>query len=207
MRWSLAFSFGRSQCRTSTLVGQSTLPLAETVVMSNPPSCRSEISLYLELTTPCARENFFMPPLPDARHERFAQLVADKHMSNAEAYRRAVDKPGMKPEVAASMADKWLKRVDISDRIAELRAQAEAAARLSREQLVEFLSKIITAQPCDAAPDNPHCELLAGGKIGFPSKLQAASQLARMCGWDAPQKVNIEAGDSLSVFLREIVTR
>ena len=51
------------------------------------------------------------------------------------------------------------------------------------------------------------CELLAGGKIGFPSKLQAASQLARMCGWDAPQKVNIEAGDSLSVFLREIVTR
>jgi hypothetical protein len=29
----------------------------------------------------------------------------------------------MKPEVAASMADKWLKRVDISDRIAELRAQ------------------------------------------------------------------------------------
>ena len=28
-------------------------------------------------------------------------------MSNAEAYRRAVDKPEMKPEVAASMADKW----------------------------------------------------------------------------------------------------
>jgi hypothetical protein len=64
-------SFGRSHCRPSTLVGQGTLPLAETVVMSNPPSCRSEISLYLELTTPCARENFFMPPLPDARHERY----------------------------------------------------------------------------------------------------------------------------------------
>jgi hypothetical protein len=134
-----------------------------------------------------------MPALPDARHERFSQLVADKHMSNAEAYRRAVDKPEMKPDVAASMADKWLNRVDISDRIAELRAHAEAAARLSREQLVDFLSKVISARPCDAAPDNPHCELLAGGKIGFPSKLQAASQLARMCGWDAPQKVNIEA--------------
>ena len=148
-----------------------------------------------------------MLALPDARHERFVQLVADKHMSNAEAYRRAVDKPEMKPEVAASMADKWLKRVDISDRIAELKAHAEAAASLSREQLVEFLSKVISARPCDAAPDNPHCELLGGSKIGFPSKLQAASQLARMCGWDAPQKVNIEAGDSLSAFLREIVTR
>jgi hypothetical protein len=37
-----------------------------------------------------------MPALPDARHERFAQLVADKHMSNAEAYRRALDKLEMK---------------------------------------------------------------------------------------------------------------
>jgi hypothetical protein len=128
-------------------------------------------------------------------------------MSNAEAYRRAVNKLETKPQVAASMADKWLKRVDISDRIAELRAQAESAASLSREHLVEFLSNVISARPCDAASDNPHCELLAGGKIGFPSKLQAASQLARMCGWDAPQKVNIEAGDSLSAFLREIVTK
>ena len=66
----------------------------------------------------------------------------------------------MKPEVAASMADKWLKRVDISDRIAELKAHAEAAASLSREQLVEFLSKVISATPCDAAPNNPNCELL-----------------------------------------------
>jgi hypothetical protein len=89
------------------MVGQGTLPLAETVVMSNPPSYRSEISLYLELATPCARENLSMPPLPDARHECFAQLVADKPMSNAEAYRRGVDKPGMKPEVAASMAASW----------------------------------------------------------------------------------------------------
>src|SRR5262245_45072342 len=63
-----------------------------------------------------------MPGLPDARHERFAQLVADKRTSNAEAYRIAIGKPEMAPKVAASMADKWLKRVDISDRIAELKA-------------------------------------------------------------------------------------
>src|SRR5262245_27386613 len=148
-----------------------------------------------------------MPALPDARYERFAQLIADKRMSNAEAYRRAVDKPEMTTGVASVMADKWLKRVNVSARIAELRAQAEAAATLSREQLVEFLSHVISSRPCDATPDNRHCELLASGKIGFPSKLQAASQLAKMCGWDAPQKVTFEAGDSLSAFLREIVTR
>ena len=148
-----------------------------------------------------------MPALPDARHERFAQLVADKHMSNAEAYRRAVDKPELKPEVAASMADKWLKRIDISDRIAELRAQAEAAASLSREQLDRFLSKVITAQPCDAAPDNPHCELLAGGKIGFPSKLQAASQLAKMCGWQAPERHEIDHNFKEQQELVEVIAK
>src|SRR5262245_16877875 len=123
-----------------------------------------------------------MAALPDPRHERFTQAIADKRMSNAEAYRRAVDKPEMTTEVASVMADKWLKRVNVSARIAELRAQAEAAATLNRELLVEFLSNIISSRPCEAAPQNPHCELLASGKVGFPRKLQAASQLARKSG-------------------------
>ena len=128
-------------------------------------------------------------------------------MSNAEAFRIAFDKPNLRTAVAGASASRLLRDVKVSDRIAELKAQAEAASTLSREQLVEFLSKIISSRPCDAAPDNPRCELLTGGKIGFPSKLQAASQLAKTCGWDAPQKVSIETGDTLSAFLREIVTR
>ena len=80
-----------------------------------------------------------MPMLPDARNERFAQLVAHKHISNAKAYRRAVDKPEMKPELAASMADKWLKWVDISGRIDELRTQAEQAISSPPSHALTFI--------------------------------------------------------------------
>ena len=128
-------------------------------------------------------------------------------MSNAEAFRVAFDKPNLATNVASASASRLLRDVKVSDRIAELKAQAEAASALRGEQLVQFLSEIISSRPCDAAPDNPHCELLTGGKVGFPSKLQGASQLPKMCGWDAPQKVSIETGDTLSAFLREIVTR
>jgi hypothetical protein len=41
----------------------------------------------------------------------------------------------------------------------------------------------------------------------FPSKLVAAAQLAKLTGWNEVEKVNIETGDSLSAFLREIVTK
>ena len=41
----------------------------------------------------------------------------------------------------------------------------------------------------------------------FPSKLAAAVQLAKLTGWNEVEKVNIEAGDTLSAFLRQIVTR
>src|SRR5262245_51705297 len=151
-----------------------------------------------------------MPALPDARYERFAQAIADKRMSNAEAYRRAVDKPEMTTEVASVMADKWLKRVNVSARIAELRAQAEAAATLSREQLVKFLVDVIRAKPSEASLENPHCEIAfsrSGKEAVFPSKLQAAAQLTRMCNWEAGQKITLEAGDTLSAFLREVVTK
>ena len=47
----------------------------------------------------------------------------------------------------------------------------------------------------------------AGPAAVFPSKLVAAAQLAKLTGWNEVEKVNIEAGDTLSVFLRQIVTR
>jgi hypothetical protein len=43
-----------------------------------------------------------MPILSDPRHERFAQLVSEKRMSNAAAYRQAVGKPEMGARAAAS---------------------------------------------------------------------------------------------------------
>ena len=69
---------------------------------------------------------------------------------------------------------------------------------------------IILAKPEDANFNNPLCEVAttkAGPTAVFPSKLGAAAQLAKLTGWNEVEKVNIEAGDTLSAFLRQIVTK
>jgi hypothetical protein len=69
---------------------------------------------------------------------------------------------------------------------------------------------IIAAKPAQASFESPLCEITYtkdGRNVTFPNKLAACAQLARICGWDSPQKVNVEVGDSLSAFLREIVTK
>jgi Terminase small subunit len=151
-----------------------------------------------------------MPALRDPRHERFAQAIADKRVSNAEAFRVAFDKANLATNVAGASASRLLRDVKVSARIAELKAQAEAASALSREQLVKFLVGVIRAKPSEASLENPHCEIAfsrSGKEAVFPNKLQAAAQLTRMCNWEAGQKITLEAGDSLSAFLREIVTK
>ena len=47
----------------------------------------------------------------------------------------------------------------------------------------------------------------AGPAAVFPSKLGAAAQLAKLTGWNEVEKVSVEAGDTLSAFLRQIVTK
>ena len=46
----------------------------------------------------------------------------------------------------------------------------------------------------------------AGPAVVFPNKLGAAAQLAKLTGWNEVEKVSVEAGDTLSAFLRQIVT-
>ena len=69
---------------------------------------------------------------------------------------------------------------------------------------------VILAKPEEASFNNPHCEFTmtkAGPAAVFPSKLGAAAQLAKLTGWNEVEKVNVEAGDTLSAFLRQIVTK
>ena len=44
-----------------------------------------------------------------------------------------------------------------------------------------------------------------GPAVVFPEELGAAAQLAKLTGWNTAEKVSVEAGDTLSAFLREIV--
>ena len=64
-------------------------------------------------------------------------------------------------------------------------------------------------KPGEAALDNPLCDSLISRGVRhavFPMKTAIAAQLAKLTGWDAPTKVEIEAGENLSSFLGRLFT-
>jgi Terminase small subunit len=117
---------------------------------------------------------------------------------------------GYKKSSAKANATRLMENDGISSRIAELRAQQSAKSEFSRDQLRQFLIHVITAKPEQASMQNPLCEIAMtkeGSAPVFPDKLGAAVQLAKLTGWNSVEKVSVEAGDTLSAFLRQIIAK
>ena len=92
----------------------------------------------------------------------------------------------------------------MKERVAEIRAETENKCSLTREQFVETLVKMLQGKPGEASLDNPLCDsLISRGQrhAVFPMKATIANHLAKLCGWDAPTKVEIEAGTESLVRL------
>jgi hypothetical protein len=92
----------------------------------------------------------------------------------------------------------------IAKRIAELKREAAEKCSMTREEFVESLVAMYQGQPGEAALNSPLCDSLItrGQRFAvFPPKAVIANQLAKLCGWDAPTKVEVEAGENLSSFL------
>jgi hypothetical protein len=107
-------------------------------------------------------------------------------------------------------AAKLVVKSSILERVAELKEAQSKKCEMTRDQLRQFLVDVIRAKPEDASFNNPLCEVAmakAGPAAVFPSKLAAAAQLAKLTGWNEVEKVSVEAGDTLSAFLRQIVTK
>jgi hypothetical protein len=141
-----------------------------------------------------------MPVLDNPRHEKFAQLRASGK-TGSDSYRGVAGANAKNPDV---MADKWQRAPEIAARIKELQAEASARCSLTREQLVESLAQMYQGKPGEATLDNPLCDSLItrGQRFAvFPPKATIAAQLAKLCGWDAPTKLEVEAGENLSSFL------
>ena len=105
------------------------------------------------------------------------------------------------------IACRWLRKVSIKERIAELKGRAAEKCDMTREQAVRALSGIIRAKPSAASLENPLCEMVMtklGPAAVFPSKLGAIAQLAKMCGWNDPEKHEHGADDELMELLSRL---
>jgi hypothetical protein len=131
-----------------------------------------------------------MPVLKNPRHEKFAQLVASD-MTCAAAFREV----GLKgPQNAPRLSGNEL----VAKRIEELQARNERKAEmaaLTRDELIEILTEIVKAT---------RNRLL---EIRTADGLKAAEMLAKMCGWNEPEKqahqhVHIQVDSALIEQLR-----
>lgn len=141
-----------------------------------------------------------MPVLDNPRHEQFGQLRASGK-TGSDSYRGVAGANAKNPDV---MADKWQRVPEIAARIKELQEEASARCSMTREQFVESLVAMYRSSPGEASLDNPLCDSLISRGVRhavFPMKTAIAAQLSKLTGWDAPTKVEVEAGEHLTSFL------
>jgi hypothetical protein len=149
-----------------------------------------------------------VPILKNQRHEVFAQGIA-KGLSASDAFR--VVTPG-KPKNVDIKACQMRRQTGVEERIAELRCENDKKATLSREQVLKWLTRVITTGAGDVGPHDSLCQAhkVTNGhgweahEVKVPDKLGAVQQLAKMCDWNSPDKLEIGAGDSLKKYLMEL---
>jgi hypothetical protein len=122
------------------------------------------------------------------RQRRFAEWVVSG-LDPGRAYEEAGFRlRGRKAEAAAG---RMLEVPAVKEYVAELREKARAAAKFGLEEMVAFCVGVIRARPCEAALDNPLCEMRMGTKGAyalFPAKKDMLDRLAKILGLDQPKK-------------------
>lgn len=126
-----------------------------------------------------------MPELKNIRHERFCLLYLI--CGNAsEAYRQA-GYPSKTPDVNACQL---LVKPKIKARIAELMPQNRVK---SRDDVLQWLSEMMS-RPVDEP-------------MKWSDKLRAGEIYVRMCGYNAPEEVQLSAANSLTTYLLQLRER
>ena len=102
-------------------------------------------------------------------------------------------------------AAKLVVKSSIRERVAELKSETAAECKMKRVDLLNFLVEVIqtgagkvrkTDRLCQGFKETEDCH-----EIRMPDKLAAAAQLAKLCGWNQPDKFEHGADDELTELL------
>jgi hypothetical protein len=142
-----------------------------------------------------------MPILANPRHERFAQLVVSGKHSDMEAFRLV----GYS-ETGSGNAARLRVNESVAARIEELRARNAEKCQFSRDQAVQYLVEILTTPIEEVTVGHRLAQSYdaKSGKIELPNKLGAMQLLAKMCGWNEPEKHEHGASNELTQLLRRL---
>ena len=99
----------------------------------------------------------------------------------------------------------------ISKRVAELKAAQAQKSELSRDELREFLIEVILTPAGKVSEESRLCQSYKATsevrEIRMPDKLRAVEQLAKLCGFNEPEKMEIEHGYKAQQELVEVIAR
>lgn len=144
-----------------------------------------------------------MPILKNSRHERFAQAVAGGQSGTA-SYIAA----GYADQGAGQSASALLQNPNVAERIAELKARAEAKGDMSRGEAIKYLVEILNTPAGDVDKHHKLCQSYDDtekhSKVTIPEKLGAMNQLAKLCGWNEAEKVQLGASNEITELLKKL---
>lgn len=166
-----------------------------------------------------------MPVLKNAKHEAFAQAVAEG-LSGCAAFRAHVAEEGTKTEACMTGASRLMARDEVKLRVAELRTSfrevLEQKLGVRQETIGRFLVSVIDTPVEEVVPNSPLAQEIKRSRkvvgrgedaeeweveqIKTPAKLDAVEKLAKMAGWYEPEKQEVKVSGSISIDgLDEIV--
>jgi phage terminase small subunit len=126
-----------------------------------------------------------MPMLSNPRHEAFCHAFVTS--GNASAAHRESGGNGRNADV---IANQLMRTNGIAERIAELKAEAAAKTEFTRANMLAFLAKVIRTE---------------SGQMR--DRLRAIELLAKMCGWQAPERHEIDHNFKEKQELVEVIAR
>lgn len=105
----------------------------------------------------------------------------------------AIEASGYKSrgKAARVQAARLLANDSVAEYLSELRKEASSKASLTRDEIIEDFISIWKSKPSDASVENPLCEMRMskqGPYAAFPSKMDAAKELAKMLAWYEPER-------------------
>jgi hypothetical protein len=123
-------------------------------------------------------------------------------MSASEAYLKSGYTTKNPDVCGAKLLGKVGKRID------EIRVKSAELCRISKRELLEFLADAVQTPAGNVTSKDKLCQSIKiteqGTELKIPDKLKAAEMIAKMCGYNEPDELNLSASDSLTQLLTEI---
>lgn len=147
------------------------------------------------------------------KQKAFARGVFEG-LSQREAYKKVYDCSTKKDKTVDELASRLARNAKVKEYLEELNKESESPLVLTKQQRMEWLSRVVTTPLHDVDDGSDLCQELTetsgpngcSTKIKMPSKLGAIAELNKMTGAYAPEKMKAKVGHSFSSLLKGLPT-